>query len=125
MGYESRIYIVEKSSRSWSDDNGRKYASQIARIDMSKCYELSDILRNKPATECYIYADDGDTQIVEDCYGNPLTETPLKEALQIVNQVIAKTPYEYWRYQVLRSTLQSIYDYVGNDTQFVVLHYGY
>jgi hypothetical protein len=92
---------------------------------MHKCYELSGILCNKPATECYIYADDGNTRIEEDRYGKPLTETPLAEALQIVNEVIAKTPWDYWMYDVLRSTLQSIYDFVGDDESFVVLHYGY
>ena len=124
MGYESKIYIVKKSSFSWEDD-GKKYAEQIAMIDMCKCYELSDILRNKPKTDCYIYADDGNTQIVEDCYGKPLTETPLHEAVQIVKNVIAKTPWEYWRYNVLLATLQSVHDFVGKDQDFVVLHYGY
>ena len=125
MGYESKIYIVEKSKLTWHDDNGKRYAREIAVIDMHKCYELSDILRNKSATECYIYADDGNTQILEDRYGMPLTETPLHEALQIVEDVIARTPYDYWMYSVLRATLQSIYDFVGDDPNFAVLHFGY
>ena len=125
MGYESRIYVVEKSNLKWDDDNGKRYASEKARIDMSKCYELSGILRNKPATECYIYADDRNTHIEKDCYGMPLTETPLGEALEIVEDVIARTPYDYWMYDVLRATLQAIYDFVGDDERFVVLHYGY
>lgn len=124
MGYESKLYIVKKSRFSWEDD-GKKYATVIAMIDMCKVYELSGILRNKPETDCYIYSDDGNTQIVEDRYGKPLTETPIYEALQIVKDVIAKTPWEYWRYNVLLATLQSIYDFVGKDEDFVVLHYGY
>lgn len=124
MGYESKIYIVKKSSYAWGDD-GKKYAEKIAMIDMCKCYELSGILRNKPETDCYIYADDGDTEIITDCYGEPLTETPVYEALQIVKKVIAETPWEYWRYNVLLATLQSVYDFVGKDEDFVILHYGY
>ncbi len=125
MGYESKIYIVEKTNVPSYVSPGKYWARDIAIIDMGKCYSLSDILRYKPATDCYIYADDGDTRIEEDCYGKPLTETPLHEALQIVEDVIAKTPYDYWMYSVLRATLQSVYDFVGDDDSFVVLHYGY
>lgn len=124
MGYESRIYIVEKHHQSYYDDN-KRYATQIARIDMSKCYALSDILRYKPRTDCYIYSDDGNTRILEDCYGKPLTETPIHEAIRIVEEAIEKTPWEYWKYNVLLATLQSVYDFVGKDEDFVVLHYGY
>ena len=125
MGYESRIYVVEKSRCSWTDENGRRYARKLAEINMSKCHELSGILRHKPATDCYIYADDGNTQIIKDCYGEALKETPLNEALEIVEDVIARSPWDYWMYDVLRATLQSIYDFVGDDDSFVVLHYGY
>jgi hypothetical protein len=124
MGYESKIYIVRKSGY-FRRDEEKQWAEDLAIIDMSKCYELSSILCKKPATDCFIYSDDGNTRIEEDRYGSPLTETPLHEALQIVEDVIAKTPYDYWMYSVLRSTLQSIYDFVGDDENFVVLHYGY
>lgn len=124
MGYESRIYIVEKHRLSYYDDE-KRYASVIAMIDMCKCYEISDILRNKPATDCYIYADDDNTRILEDRYDKPLTETPIYEAIQIVENAIEKTPWEYWRYNVLLATLQSVYDFVGKDEDFVILHYGY
>ena len=124
MGYESKIYIVRKSDYRRPHEE-KVWAEEIAIIDMCKCYILSGILRNKPATDCYIYADDGNTRIEEDRYGSPLTETPLHEALQIVQDVIAKTPYDYWRYNVLLATLQSVYDFVGDDDSFVVLHYGY
>ena len=125
MGYESRIYVVEKSNYSWHDDDGKRYAHEIAKIEMCKCYALSDILRNKPATECYIYADDGNTRIEKDCYGQTMTETPLGEAIKIVQDVIEKLPYDYWRYHVLLATLKSIYDFVGDSDSYAVLHYGY
>lgn len=124
MGYESKIYIVEKYNFSWKDD-GKRCAREIAIIDMCKCYPLSDILRNKQKTDCYIYADDGNTEILEDRYGEELTETPLHEAIQIVENVIANEPWGYWRYSVLLATLRAIYDFVGDDENFVVLHYGY
>lgn len=125
MGYESKIYIVNKSGWSWEEDD-KVYAETIASIDMSKAYELSDILRYKPATDCYIYADDGNTKILEDCYGKPLTETPLEEALKIVKDIVLKDPHGYWRYRILLATLQSVYNCMeGYDENIVVLHYGY
>ena len=79
MGYESKIYIIEKTKYSWDGDNGMKYARVLAMFDVSKFYELSDWFRNKPATKNYIYADDGDTQIIEDRYGDTLKEASVKE----------------------------------------------
>ena len=69
MGYESKIYIIEKTKYSWDEENGMKYARVLAMFDVSKFYELSDWFRNKPATKHYFYADDGDTEIIEDRYG--------------------------------------------------------
>ena len=123
MGYESKIYIVRKSDSRFCDDDGRTWAEEIAIIDLCKAYELSAYLRNYPKTNCYIYADDGNTKIIEDRYGDALTEIPLEEAIQIVKNCIAYSAY--WRYNVLLATLQSIYNYVMDDEDFVVLHYGY
>jgi hypothetical protein len=124
MGYESRIYVMHKYDfRDY--ETGKRCAEKIAMIDMCKVYDLSDILRNKPETDCHVYTDDGNGYIEKDCYNKPLTETPLHEALHIVKDVIAKTPYKYWRYYALLATLQSIYDFVGDDENYVVLHYGY
>lgn len=125
MGYESKIYIVRKSEYAYFYEEGKRWAEEIAMIDMCKCYELSGVLRSKPETDCYIYADDGNTKILEDRYGMPLTETPLREAVQIVKDVIENSIYGYWRYPVLLATLQAIYDQVGDDDLYAVLHYGY
>lgn len=126
MGYESKIYIVSKSKHSYPSENGRVWGEVIAKIEMCKCYPLSEILRNSPKTNCYIFADDGETEIVEDCYGEPLTETTIDYAIKAVKQVIAKGHGDYWRYWVLLSTLQSIQNVIGiGRDDFVVLHYGH
>ena len=54
MGYESKIYIVEKTNHSWAEENGMKYARVLAMFDVSNFYELSDWFSNKPATKHYI-----------------------------------------------------------------------
>ena len=51
MGYESKIYIIEKTNYSWAEENGMKYARVLAMFDVSKFYELSDWFRNKPDTK--------------------------------------------------------------------------
>lgn len=122
MGYESRIYVVEKSTHSWRDD-GKVYASVIAMVNMCKCYPLSDILRNKPSTNCYIYNPGSDEEVVEDCYGKPLTECSVSEAIKALKKVTADD--DWWRYDILLATLKEVERLVGNAENIVVLHYGY
>jgi hypothetical protein len=119
MGYESKIYVVEKSRHSWRDD-GMVYGSVVAMVDMCKCYPLSDYLRRSPATNCYIYADDGDTEITEDRYGQALTETSIADTIEHLEKVMVSD--YYWRYDLLLSVLKEVNEY---DGRIVVLHYGY
>lgn len=73
MGYESKLYIVEKSK--CINKFGEKWGDVIAMFDMCKYYNLSDVLRHKPETDCYIIADDGNTEITRDRYGDKMTES--------------------------------------------------
>ena len=72
MGYESKIFVVRKGGL--QGDCGKNYAQEIARFDLCKVYGVSDYLRNAPKTDCYIYSDDGNTEIITDRYGEELTE---------------------------------------------------
>lgn len=119
MGYESKIYVVKKS------DFGldvKRYAQAIAMVDMCKCYAISDVLRRNPETDCYFYDLDGNTQILEDAYGKPLTEAPIREVIKLVEKAMSKDGY--WRYEILLATLKGFEKY-ASDPDFVVLHYGY
>jgi hypothetical protein len=123
MGYESRIYVAEKyNTPSWNDD-GTVYADVIAEVDLSKCYPLSDILRYKPATNCYFYTPGSADPVREDCYGKPLTECTVHEAIAIIEKVMETC--DYWRLNVLLATLREIDRFINNCDNFVVLHYGY
>lgn len=124
MGYESRIYIVEKRNCSWTKNNGMKYAEVLAMFDMSKFYELSDWFKNKPATKHYIYADDGNTQIIEDCYGDALKEASVKEVINKLERIV-ENGEEYRRIFPLLATLKA-FEVQGNCWEDIaVLHYGY
>lgn len=124
MGYESKIYIVEKSNHSWSENNGMKYAEVLAMFDMSKFYELSDWFRNKPATKHYIYADNDDTQIIEDAYGDTLKEASVKEVINRLERIV-ESGENYRRIFPLLATLKVFETQDNRWGDIAVLHYGY
>lgn len=124
MGYESKLYIVEKGHI--KDDDGRVYAQVVAMFDMCKCYFLSDILTKEPKTDCYFYADDGNTKILEDKYGDALTETSVDTVINILEEAI-EIGEEYRRIFPLLSMLKTFKEQESNHewNNLSVLHYGY
>lgn len=124
MGYESKIYIVEKTKYSWDEENGMKYARVLAMFDVSKFYELSDWFRNKPGTKHYFYADDGDTQIIEDRYGDTLKEASVKEVIDRLERII-ENGNDYRRIFPLLATLKVFEEQSNHWGNIAVLHYGY
>lgn len=120
MGYESKIFIVRKG---WvKGEQGKIFAQEIARFDLGKIYGVSDYLRNEPKTDCYIYSDDGNTEIITDRYGEELTECTPEKLIDLIEKDIEKGG-EYWRYTVLLATLREIEKF--KDDRIVCLHYGY
>lgn len=124
MGYESKIYIVEKTKYSWDEENGMKYARVLAMFDVSKFYELSDWFRNKPDTKHYFYADDGDTQIIEDSYGDTLKEASVKEVIDRLERIV-ENGNDYRRIFPLLATLKVFEEQSIHWGNIAVLHYGY
>ena len=124
MGYESKLYVVQKMR--WINEKKKTFAQVIAMFNMGKYYSLSDVLRNKPETNCYFYADDGNTQITEDRYRKPLTESDIKTVIDILEKDIAKGEC-YRRISPLLSTLKTIEEQreKGIWDDIVILHYGY
>ena len=121
MGYESKIYIVEKTNTKLKD---KSYAPIIAVFELGKVYKISDVLRNKPATDCYVYADDGDTQIVEDRYGEPLTECEIPELIELIRKDI-ENGSDYRRYFPLLAMLEAMQEHREQWGEVVCLHYGH
>ena len=126
MGYESKLYVVQKYDRIYSEFGNRYYADIIATFKLSKIRGY-DLFKKYPATDCYIYADDGNTQITEDEYGDPLTEIPIPDAIKIIEREM-RTELEfrgtlYNRWQPCLSLLKSFN--LAEWKNLVVLHYGY
>lgn len=122
MGYESKIYIGEKSSI--KDNDGMTYVQVIAMFDMCKMGNLINVFDRK--TNCYFYADDGNTKVLEDKYGDALTEAEIEDFIYVLEEAI-DSGENYRRIFPLLSTLQTIHEQQkdGRWKNIVLLHYGY
>ena len=124
MGYESRLYVVEK--RLVRDEDGRRFSSVIAMFDLSKCYFLSGELRNRPVANCYFYADDFNTRVTKDRYGQPLTETTVEDVVRILEEAI-RGGADYRYISPLLSFMKGLDSQMKNGIwgEVAVLHFGY
>ena len=122
MGYESKIYIGEKSGI--KDNDGMTYVQVIAMFDMCKMGNLINVFDRK--TDCYFYADDGNTKVLEDKYGDALTEAEIEDFIYVLEEAV-DSGENYRRIFPLLSTLQTIYEQQkdGRWKNIVLLHYGY
>ena len=123
MGYESRFIIVSKSSRLPGQSEDLKvWAQRIADFNVSKCYPLSNQIRAKyKPTDCYFYADDDNTQVDEDKYGDPLLEVPIPDLIDMLEKEIQVSTYRR-----LRPLLQLLKGFdLAEWDNLVALHYGY
>jgi hypothetical protein len=123
MGYETRLYIVEKMNCTCFPEYNKKYARLIAMFDLSKFYALSDILRYKPKTDCYCYSDNGEA-ILEDCYREELTESNPEEIISILEKIL-DTGEEYRRIYPVLAMLKTMVEHRNQWSEIAVLHYGY
>lgn len=125
MGYESKLYVVDKLSNQASiRPDGMQYCNVIAMIDLCKYYKWSNKAINYPMTSCYFYTEDGKTQILEDGYGDPLREIPLDDAIEIFEEEFYSGE-DYRRLVPTLTLLQSLKDNENQWNEIVVLHYGY
>lgn len=136
MGYESKLYVIEKGKKTivnfdgkeidmGEEINGKKmyYAHFICQFDLSKCYPVSDIMTDYPPTDSFIYADDGNTRIIKDCYGTSLKEIPIEDAINIIEKAASKEYYR--RYIPVLATLKALNADREHWRELAVLHYGY
>lgn len=117
MGYESRIFFVEKSTLP-IESNGKVYAHTIAMYDACVWPSLREAFC-KP-TDCFIYHSDGNTEILEDAYGKPLKELPIKEFYDHLKSMSAED-MDYRRYKPLKKLAKGLKDWHN----VYALHYGY
>lgn len=122
MGYESKIYIVAKMYL--KDRNNMTYCDVIAMFNMCKCQGLADVFKRK--TDCYFYADDGNTKVLKDRYDKDLTEATVEDVIYKLEEIIANGE-NYRRIFPLLSVLRTLNKQQKNKLwdEVVVIHYGY
>lgn len=120
MGYESKLYIVQKSSL--GGDGDLFWAEKIAEFNLCKMgYNdpFHTAVNQMRVTDCFIYADDGNTMIVKDRYGEKLKEINISPLIRILE----KEDQGYRRIKPIIALLRS---FGANDWEnLIVLHYGY
>ena len=119
MGYERKLYIVNKTSVKFEIEE-KQYAEIIAFYNMSKFNAFDGIFTKE--TDCFIYADDGNTQILKDKYGDALKESTITEVIECLEK-FKEAQENYRRVQPLLSLLKGFN--LDEWENLVVLHYGY
>lgn len=122
MGYESRIYVVDKKDPFIGDTEC--WGEIIAMFNMCKYPPIADFMREQPKTNCYIFADDGNTKITEDKYDEPLTEASLDDVIKILVKELENGDC-YRRTSPLLNMLRGLNEKSYQFNNLVVLHYGY
>ena len=121
MGYESKIYIVNKSNSRIGNDT-KLYAQVVVMFDLCKmgCSNGFHKLFDKE-TDCYFYADNGDTQVLEDRYGDTIKECNIEDLKEWLKEQVKKSDYRRIKpfYNLVKS-------FNKKDWQnLAILHYGY
>ena len=124
MGYEIKFYVVMKTGLTGGSEGTRNFAKIISTFNYSKDYAMRDwIDENYKPTNCYIFTDDGSTEILEDLYGEPLIEIPIKDMIDYLE----KNNDDYRGIKPLLALLKAFDE--DNETKWgndlVVLKYGY
>ena len=123
MGYETKLIVVDKYTlkRSYLE---KEWSEKIAEINMCKLdyrgpYRMA--LANFRETDCYYYADDGNTIIFKDKYGEPLKEITLPALIKILK----KENQNYWRIPAAIQMLEGLQYNSHKLRNLRVLHFGY
>ena len=129
MGYESRIYIVRKTDTIGWRNPGMRFAEVLMTFNLGRIsVDLERWLHKQRPTDCFIYADDGNTEIIDDRCGDPLREIDLIALRQALLLEIERRPDTHTEqlFILARCVLHQLMIYHGYTSDEVVcLHYGY
>lgn len=118
MGYESRVYVVDKSDT--LQHNNMKWAEVVSTFNMSKFGDFRNVFAKE--TDCYFYEDGADGEVLTDKYGARITEASVKDVINYLEDY-KNNKEHYRRVQPLLSMLKGFN--TNEWRNLVVLHYGY
>lgn len=122
MGYENRIYVVNKYKTKGFDESVKDYfgCELVAMFNLCGIdNDVRDKIESYPDTDCYIWVNDKPT--TTDCYGRAIKEIPLTEAVKLFGY--ASAVHDYRRYEPCASLLRGFNPQEWEN--LVVLSYGY
>lgn len=130
MGYESKLYVVDVKNDNdmCLGPKGMKWGQVIATFELSVFEPVRNYFRTRTNTDCYIYADDGNTIILEDRYGNPLTESNIEPLVNLLKKEALDDSFGGQPYRRIKPCLAMLEMFMLNSSQWgnlKVLHYGY
>lgn len=134
MGYESKLYFVRTSPHALHGEHEHRYAEKIVEINMCKVGGMPSCF--KRPTNWFIFADDGNTEILEDKYEQPLYECEIEDLYQWLVNTMDADQSTYRRFPLLLSILEGFGDVEYSEAGFYlklkpewaglkVLHFGY
>ena len=121
MGYESRVFVVDRNELTHGNGASFVYAEKIADIKMCCMYDgFTDLFDKKVDYELFI--DDENESTQTDKYGDVMTYTDCKTVIGYLEKLI-ENGKNYRRLTVLLGLLKGFNEEQWNDIQ--VVHYGY
>lgn len=128
MGYCSKIYIVDKTNQ-YNPEVGKYWCNVFCIFNLDKVTEeMEDWLSIQRVTEHYMYTDDGEIPILEDCYGEPLREIDLRSLRTELRNEIERRGPRYVSNNLMHALAEGVIpmfmDKYYSD-RYVALHYGY
>ncbi len=122
MGYEVKLLVGENNDYQDADEGA--YFMVAATIDLCKIganSHLNGVLRKNNGNNYYYYADDGNTKITDDLYGDRSDIHSLDEIIGALKKDVEQDDYRRFKWAL--SLLESIKKNNGSD--FKVMFYGH
>jgi len=125
MGYDLRLHVGEllPMHTEIGSEDSPMWMKELARIELGNpsdvvIKKLTSLMKKCPY--CFFYADDGDTQVIEDKYSDRMKAIPANKVLEILKK---NNPDNYHRYNMaiafLEETMRGVF------TNLVVVCYGH
>lgn len=127
MAYEHRIFIVEKTHQGYEPKLDKWFGKVMCVFNLGVMEEMHDIVKKYGPTDQFIYQPgNGDEEVVEDMYGDPLTEIPVEGLMWDLRYLIENGHVSNRTiYPLLAALAHCKYDMQHAHRDIVCLHFGY
>ena len=122
MGYEQKFFIVDNTTTKGLENPDKSFAQVIAMYDNCKDDRLSHFVNTHGKdSNCFIFADDGNTEVVEDEYGKPMKEIDI----DLLIEYLEEHTDDYRRYGPFLALLKAFQGASEDFRDLKILRFGY